>query len=229
MIKQNKVSCVLFDLDGTIIDSAPGIIRCFGIGLEAVGAPKPDPDYLRSRIIGPPLAYSYMNYCGLSAELSDTAIAAYRSEYTARGYAESTVYDGMFQLFNTLRSLNIPIGIATSKPEQMALSIARLHGFFDKFDTICGASLADKHSNKTELILRALENIGIPADNKVYMVGDKHYDIEGAAGAGICSLGVTYGFGSYEELADAGAENIVDSPAAAADFFIALTKGDINS
>ncbi|MBE6765465.1 MAG: HAD family hydrolase [Ruminococcaceae bacterium] len=222
MTDPKNISCVLFDLDGTIIDSAPGIIRCFGIGLDAVGAPNPGEEFLRGRIIGPPLAYSYTHYCGLSEEKSDEAVAAYRREYTVRGYAESTVYSGIFELLDCLRAMGIPLGIATSKPEQMAVSIAKLHGFYDKFDTICGAKLSDKHSTKAELIARALGDIGVPADEKAFMVGDKSYDIDGAAKAGISSLGVTYGFGTREELAAAGAKNIIDSPKEAAEFFRGL-------
>lgn len=221
MTNAKNVSCVLFDLDGTIIDSSPGILRCFKLGLASVGVSDvPDDEYLLGRIIGPPLAYSYTKFIGLSDEESDMAIAAYRADYRVKGYAESTVYSGMTECLSALREAGIPIGMATSKPEEMALSIVKDKNIYHLFDVICGAKPSDKHSSKPQLITRALDSLGITADKRVFMVGDKSYDIEGAAAVGISSLGVTYGFGTLSELTRSGADFTADSPEDIANFFL---------
>lgn len=214
-----NAACVLFDLDGTIHDPAHGILRCFDIGLKAVGAPPLDEKTARENIIGPPLAWSYTTLCGLDDETSDRAIEAYRAEYFTVGYKESVVYDGMTECLRALKSAGIKTGMATSKPEECAKDIARYHGFDKYLDVICGAKLTDKKSTKTQLILRAISELGITADGNVYMVGDKKYDIAGARAAGVTGIGVLYGFGSREELEEAGADMILGSPYEITEFF----------
>lgn len=202
----------LFDLDGTLTDSAEGIINSVSYALNKLGIEVTDRDALR-KFIGPPLMDSYQKYFGLNEEQSRQAVSYYREYFAAGGLFENEVYAGIPELLTELKSRGKKIFLATSKPEVYAIQILEHFNLACYFDFMGGASMDSSRSHKSDVVRYVLTNANIPDLNKAVMIGDREYDITGARENGLHSLGVTYGFGSREELADAGAEHIVDTPA----------------
>ena len=136
----------------------------------------------------------------------------YRELYSRKGIYKLRMYDGVEDMICSIKQDGHIIGLATTKPYVMADKILGFSGLKPYFDVICGSNLDGSMSDKFLLISTCLEKCGFTDKSRVYMVGDRFYDIEGAKAAGVHSLGVTYGFGSREEFLEAGAEYIVDSP-----------------
>lgn len=200
-----------FDLDGTLTDSAPGIMRCFRLALEKFGLSEPEDEKLRF-IIGPPLSYSFSVGFGLSEEDTVEAIKAYRAEYSVRGYMECTVYDGIRETLEKLTDSGVICALVTSKPAMYAPKVLEHHDL-DKYFTCISAPLKDENDpGKAKLIERAMEKLGASEDDKIYMIGDRKYDMEGAKKTGVCGIGALWGFGDREELKIAGADFIAEKP-----------------
>ena len=201
---------ILIDLDGTITNPKEGITKSFQYALRAMNIFIDDIDSL-VKYIGPPLRDSFMNYFGLSEDEATTAIEKYREYYNEKGIHENLPYQGMEQLLTRLKQAGKYLIVATSKPEELAVKVLESFHLEHYFDDICGATFDDKRSKKDEVIRYALEKNAITNLDKVVMVGDRKYDVLGAKEIGIASIGVLYGFGSEEELRDAGADNIAVS------------------
>ncbi len=200
-----------FDLDGTLTDSAPGIMRCFRIALKKFGLSEPDDEKLRF-IIGPPLSYSFSVGFGLSEEDTTEAIKAYRAEYSVKGYMECTVYDGIRETLQKLTENGVICALVTSKPAMYAPKVIEHHDL-DKFFSCISAPLKDEADpGKAKLIERAKEKLNVADEDKIYMIGDRKYDMEGAVTAGVCGIGALWGFGDREELEQAGADFIAEKP-----------------
>ncbi len=200
-----------FDLDGTLTDSAPGIMRCFRIALANFGIFEPEDEKLRF-IIGPPLSYSFSEGFGLNEEDTKKAIADYRAEYSVRGYMECTVYDGIREMLEELRERGVICALVTSKPAIYAPKVTEHHDI-DKYFACISAPLADETDpGKARLIERAKDKLNISEEDKIYMIGDRKYDMEGAKTAGVCGIGVLWGFGGREELEVSGADYIAEHP-----------------
>lgn len=219
-IKKVKFKCILgkikelfdliaFDLDGTLIDSSPGIFRCFNLGLVAAGREACAPSELR-RVIGPPLRLSYGEFFGLNDEEIQVAISAYRAEYFVRGCLEGELYPGMMDTLKSLFDAGYRLCMATSKPEVMAKKMAGAFGFDQYFTAICGGGL-DGHDDKPTLISRALAAADVTDPARACMVGDRLFDMQGAKTVGTYAIGVLYGFGSRRELEQAGADAIAET------------------
>lgn len=196
---------VLFDLDGTLTRSEEGIWNCVRHAAEKMGFPEPDEATLR-KFIGPPLEYSFRNYMGMTEEQAGEAKRFYRERYTTVGMYENRVYPGVRTMMKTLRKAGAKMGIVTGKPAWPTGKILEHFGL-DRFVSavVCAT---DGHAEKEHLIRRALpENPG-----EAWMVGDRCFDMEGGVKAGVHTLGVTYGYGSGEELLDSGAERLARSP-----------------
>lgn len=206
----SKFECVLFDLDGTLFDTSEGIMECYRMGLEHFGIFVKDNSELR-KVIGPSLYTSYHEFFGLEGVQVNEAVKVYREKYNSEGIYKCRMYDGIEKVLNTLKPNGFTVCTATSKPQIMAEKILNFSGIAKYFDVICGAELDGSRSDKAELIDTALKQCNFTDRNKVAMVGDRFYDIKGAVEAGVHSIGVTYGFGSREELAKAGAEYIIDA------------------
>lgn len=210
---------VLFDLDGTLIDSYEGITKSVNYALEKSGnAPAPD-DVLR-KFIGPPLLYSFEKFCRMSRREADAAVKFYRERYAVRGKFENTVYDGVPRLLKALRENGVKICLATSKPIVFAKEILKHYGLLDYFDIKMGAEFDGRRSEKLEVIQAVLELL--PEDEKAStaMVGDRHYDIEGALQSGICPVGAGYGYSEPGELKKSGAAYIAHSVSELEDFLM---------
>ena len=200
-----KDTWVLFDLDGTLTQSEEGIWNCARYAAEKMNLPAPDEATLR-KFIGPPLEYSFQTYMGMTEEQAAEAVRIYRERYTTVGMYENRVYPGVRVMLRTLWKAGAKLGIVTGKPAYPTGKILEYFGL-DKFlSTVVCAT--DGHAEKEHLIRRAL-----PEDaGEAWMVGDRCFDMEGGVKAGVHTLGVTYGYGSEEELRDSGAERIAHTP-----------------
>ena len=198
---------VLFDLDGTLTDSGEGIINCAALALAHFGLPVPSREELRV-FVGPPLYESFQRF-GVPADRVDEAIRVYRSRYIPTGMFENAPYPGIQALLEALKKDGYTLYVATSKPEEMSVTILERFGLVPYFDRICGASTDTSRSTKDAVIAYLLEQSGARED--MVMVGDTKYDVLGAKAHGIPAIGVSWGYGSVEEMLEAGAVGIAHS------------------
>lgn len=198
---------ILFDLDGTLTPSETGIIRSASYALEQMGFPVPSYEEMK-RFIGPPLLYSFKTFCGMDEEQAQRAVELYRVRYREKGWAENSVYPGIPALLKALKRAGVKLGVATGKPQVFTDQILDLFGLRSYFDAVCGISTTDHNADKQALIRAAL-----PKDcRSACMVGDRKFDIEAARALGLDAVGVLYGYGSREELEQAGATYIAGTP-----------------
>lgn len=187
-----EISTVLFDLDGTITDSGSGIINSVKYALKKAGRKIPPEDELR-KFIGPPLQEQFMKCCGIEEKEAAEMVALYREYYQEEGIFDNRVYDGVMEMLKTLKEAGLKIVMATSKPEKFAKMIAEHFGFAKYFDLIGGACMDGARTKKQEVIQYVLEQCKEKDREKIRMVGDRCYDIEGANREGIRAIGVLYG------------------------------------
>ena len=201
---------LFFDLDGTLTDPGLGITNSVMHALKRFGLEVPKREELYS-YIGPPLKDSFALNYGFDEEKCSLAVTYYREYFGVKGLFENEVYKGIPEMLSKLRESGYKLIVATSKPEEYSVKIIK-HFDLDKyFDYICGSNMDETRSKKAEVIAYALELAGVEDKSKVLMIGDRKHDIEGAKANGLNSLGVTYGYGDYDELKEAGADYIVDS------------------
>ena len=198
---------ILFDLDGTLTDPGMGITNSVRHALKKFGIEAEDRTALY-KFIGPPLKDSFMEYYGFTEKESDLAIEYYREYIAVKGLFENEVYPGMEELLGRLKAQGRKLIVATSKPELFAVEILKHFHLYDYFDFVSGATMDMTRVKKTDVIDHALRSCGISDLTSVLMVGDREHDINGAKAVGVDSLGVEYGYGSYEELREAGATYI---------------------
>ena len=208
-------SYIFFDLDGTLTQSEFGILEGAKRALTHFGVDCSDTEKLK-KFIGPPLYVSFRDNYGFSDEDTKEAIRIYREYYTEKGVYQAPLYDGILDLLSDLKKEGRKIMMTTSKPLQMAITVAKNNEIFDLFDGIIGPGLDEKDSDKAVLIRRAMESLSLKEDDRkgIVMVGDRFYDIEGAKKVGIDSIGVLYGYGSKEELTKAGATHLAEDVSA---------------
>ena len=201
---------ILFDLDGTLVDSGEGVLKCAELGLRHCGLPIPSPTEMRT-FVGPPLKDSFMRF-GCTVEQAEEAIAVYRSRYTTVGKFELFVYPGIEKLLQDLTAAGCKLYVATSKPETVSVEILEHFGLAPYFDCIAGAALDQSRSTKSEVIAYLLQQVG-NLDGAL-MVGDTAYDVIGASQHGIPCVGVSWGYGTVESLEASHPAAIVDTPEA---------------
>lgn len=182
---------VIFDLDGTLTDSADGIVASFLYALSHVGVAMPDGD-LAVQVVGPPMDET-MRAMGLG-DLVDDAVAAYRSDYGTRGWAMNSLFDGVAEMLDDLRAAGVRLAVATSKQEPMARRILAHFELDHHFEVIAGASLDGSRTSKEEVLAYALAQLQ-PLPERVLMVGDRRHDVEGATAHGINTVVVGWGYG----------------------------------
>jgi phosphoglycolate phosphatase len=185
---------VIFDLDGTLTDSAEGIVTSFRHALQAVGAPVPDGD-LVSRIVGPPMHLT-LQEMGLGDD-AEAAIAAYRADYTTRGWSMNRPFAGIPALLADLHAAGVRLAVATSKAEPTAQRILAHFGLDSSFEVIAGASPDGSRKTKEEVLAHALAQLQ-PLPERVLMVGDRSHDVDGAAAHGIRTVVVGWGYGQAD-------------------------------
>lgn len=197
---------VLFDWDGTVADTGPGIFNSVRYAARHFGLPEKTDEDLQF-FIGPPLYVGFEHVYGVSPEESNELTDTYRVYYRKTGIFECNIYDGVRDLLTDLRHAGIRTAVVSSKPKEF---LDRLVDHFDltgSFDAVVGPEMHNHNANKTRMVNQALEELGLPPEN-VAMVGDRHYDMKGAKGAGVTAVGILYGYGEEEELKAAGADII---------------------
>jgi phosphoglycolate phosphatase len=183
---------VIFDLDGTLTDSARGVVSSFRHALHQVGMPVPDDPDLAGKVVGPPM-HQTLRAMGLG-ERTDAAIAAYRADYTTRGWILNEVFEEIPELLADLRAAGVRLAVATSKAEPTARRILEHFGLDGHFEVIAGASVDGIRSAKADVIAHALSQLQ-PMPEHVLMVGDRSHDVHGASHHGIDTIVVDWGYG----------------------------------
>jgi phosphoglycolate phosphatase len=205
-------SAVLFDLDGTIVDSASGITESLAYTYERMGLPVPSPAKMLEWV-GPPIMDSFRDLAGLDPEESQRALAIYRDHYLGSGNAYAPAYPGVVDVLRAISQAGIPLSLATSKPEGTARAMLANLGIVDLFSEITGSSDDETRSRKADVVAEALRRLAADGADvgRAVMVGDRRHDIEGAAEHDVPTIFVTWGYGAPEE--SAGSIAIVATPA----------------
>ncbi|MGN0615722.1 HAD hydrolase-like protein [Ruminococcus flavefaciens] len=208
---------LLFDLDGTLTDSTEGIVRCLEYALERMDFDIPEDT---NKFLGPPLYRSFAEFCGMNEEQVNEAVRIFRERYSTVGLFENRVYEGVPEMLKRLRDGGKRIMVATSKPEVYAVRIFDRFGLSQFFEIVGGANINGTRNDKDEVIEYVLEKAGISDRSSVLMIGDRRQDVIGAHKTGLKCMGILWGFGSIEELTEAGADFIAETPEKAADMLL---------
>jgi phosphoglycolate phosphatase len=199
----------LFDLDGTLTDPKAGITRSIQYALDKLGRPVPEADEL-TWMIGPPLIASFTKLLD-GPEDAQEALGLYRERFGVTGLFENEVYAGIPALLQDLRNKGVRLFVATSKPHVYARQIIDHFELSRFFSGIYGSELDNRNADKRDLIRHILEQERFDQAGAV-MIGDRKHDAVGAKANGLASIGVTWGYGSRQELLDAGVDCLVDTP-----------------
>ncbi|MBQ1369910.1 MAG: HAD hydrolase-like protein [Clostridia bacterium] len=205
------IRAVLFDWDGTVADTRPGIFNSVRYAIGQYGiADRPD-DELRY-FIGPPLYDGFEHVFGVSPELANELTDTYRVYYRDKGIFECNVYDGVGDLLRELHDAGVKTAVVSSKPKEFLDRLVEHFGLAEHLDAVVGPAIDNHNSNKTVLVNQALKELML-LPSTVAMIGDRHFDMEGAKAAGVNAVGVLYGYGTEEELCAAGADAVCEQVA----------------
>ncbi len=213
---------ILFDLDGTLTDPKKGICTCVQYALKSFGIEEPDLDKL-TPFIGPPLKDSFMEFYGMSAEEAERAIVTYRERFSTVGKFENEVYQGIPEMLRALKEYGFHLAVASSKPEVFVNDILKHFQIAEYFDAIVGSELDGTRVDKREVIQEALNRLfhyQAFQKEKIVMVGDRKFDVNGAKEMGVTSVAVAYGYGPMEELEAASPDYIASSVAELRGLFV---------
>jgi phosphoglycolate phosphatase len=204
------ITTVLFDLDGTLIDSSPGIRRCVDESLAHHGFPAITDEQFSS-FIGPPLTTGF-GFVVSDESLIESLITVYREHYGAGGMYEYSMYDGIPELLARLNDAGFRLAIATSKRTAFARPVIDHAGIASQFEMVVGSERDGAGAEKPVVMRSVLEQLRIDDPSKVVMIGDREHDGHGAAATGTDFIGVSWGFGTDLELREAGARELVAHP-----------------
>lgn len=200
---------VLLDLDGTLVDSRPGIESSVRTAAERAGAPAPTAAQVRA-LIGPPFPRAFVDVLGVDEPIAEAMMTAYRDVYGAAGLYDVAVYPGIAGMLAGLADDGVPLAVTTSKPAVFAREVLAYVGLDRWFGAgIHGASTDGSVEGKAAVVGLALD--AHPRRRVGALVGDRHHDVEGAHAHGLPAVGVTWGFGGRDELVEAGADHVVDT------------------
>ncbi|MBQ7718020.1 MAG: HAD hydrolase-like protein [Clostridia bacterium] len=202
-----KFDTILFDVDGTILNTCEGITKGVAYGIEKCGLP-PLSFETRKRFIGPPLRESFMKYCGVSAQDAETVLKTYREYYSAKGMFECEPYDGIEELLQYMTDNGYTVYTATAKPVEYTSVMLEKFDLKKYFKEIIGASM-DKSMDTKEKIIKAVLDREKTAN--AVMIGDTAYDVLGARENNVPTIAVTYGFGNREDLLNAKPDYIAET------------------
>lgn len=208
---------IFFDLDGTIINSEKAVLFCVDYAIKKMGIPDVPYD-TKLKFLGPPLAQSFMKYCGQNEEEAAKALSFFREMYSTKGVYMATLYDGIADMLKQIFDSGRKIYLATSKPEKFAKMILSDLNIIKYFTFVAGASMDETRVTKIEVLNHALENTGIADMSECIMVGDRCFDVMGAKDAHMDCVGALWGFGDYDELMSAGAVKICKTPSEVAKY-----------
>lgn len=209
-----KYKYILFDLDGTVSESAAGIRASLEHAVTQLGAPMPDLDDY-TKYIGPPLLDTFLNLVGLNQEDAQCGSALYREYYNEKGIFLNRAYDGIAEAVRTLREQGARLAVCTSKYEPFAERIIGIIGLDGCFDAVCGSNLDGSRKDKKDLIPYAVASLGgdFAADRaRTVMLGDTWFDAKGARLCGVDFIGVEYGYGDRQAMAEQGAIAFAKTP-----------------
>ena len=205
------IRVLLFDFDGTLFDTGPGVMNCVRYALEKLGVYDDDEAHYR-KFIGPPLNEMFSELYGFDDAMAMEAVRLYRERYQPTGIWECAPYPGMASLLDRLREAGYLIAVATSKPTPSARQILEHYDLVPKFDFICGSEFDGTRSKKHEVVAAVLEHFGLTeTPTEALMIGDRKYDVLGAGKCGVPCLGVGFGYAEPGELAAAGAVAVADT------------------
>jgi phosphoglycolate phosphatase len=205
--RRRSVLDILIDLDGTVVDPKLGIVGSIQYALRRLGHPVPPAEAL-VWMIGPPFRVSFPKLLG-SAERVEEAIAYYRERYLDGAMFDAVVYEGMPEALAALRALGHRLIVATSKPHRYARPIVEHFGLAPHFHAVHGPELDGTNDLKADLIAHILRHEEVEPTTAV-MIGDRTFDVAAAARNGLRAIGVTWGYGSPEELV--GVAALCESP-----------------
>lgn len=213
------MDAIYFDLDGTLTDPKIGITRSVQYALEKLDLPVPSPDQL-TWFIGPPLRDSFVTLLGGDSQ-ADLAVSLYRERFGDVGLYENAVYPDIEHLLGALKRSHGRLFVATSKARVFAVRIIEHFGLGGYFEQVFGSELDGTRVHKSDLLAYALENTGVDP-SRALMIGDRSHDMIGAKNNGMDAIGVLYGYGSRQELVEAGASHVCASPRAVLDHITGL-------
>ena len=200
---------LMFDLDGTLVESGDGIVASAKHALSTMGWEMlSEAEY--KKFIGPPLFDSFTKFCGMNPGEADRAIEIYREHYESAGYLLAPMYEGVEAMLDELKDKGHTMMVVTSKPAPIAEKIIKKHGLDKYFVNLTGPSHEEKTVHKDVMIKRAFEKNGITDPKSAVMIGDRKFDIEAANKNGVDSIAVMYGYGNREEFERHGATHIVE-------------------
>lgn len=200
---------ILFDLDGTLVNTKEGIIKSVYYALDGLHITEDEPEKLEC-FIGPPLIDSFREFYQLNDRAAAEAVKLFRQRYDRKGVFECKPYDGIIEMTAKLREAGKHLGVATSKIQYSAEQILEMYKLKDAFKVIVGATLDSSLVIKADVIRTVLAEMGAFEADKVIMVGDRKHDVIGAKECGLECIGVRYGFADPGELESAGADYIVE-------------------
>ena len=197
-MRRVRYTAAIFDFDGTIAQTDPGVIGSARYALERMNWPDPGDGVLRG-FLGPALYWSFEHLCGMDHDQASQALTYYRQDYSARGMFDIRIYDGLPELLRSLRSAGIYVAVASGKPDEFLKPILEKFGLLALVDAAAGPLEESTTTDKSAEILRVLP-FGA-ARERCCMIGDRRYDIEAGRGLGLKTAGVTWGYGALEEFA----------------------------
>lgn len=207
-----KYTHLFFDMDGTLIDSKPGIFNSIYYTLRKLQLPESEWPVDLNPFIGPPLRESFKSLFGFSSEMAEHATKTYREYYSAKGMHEYNVYPGIPEVLRQLTEAGFKLSLVTSKAEVFAKEIIKNTTFAALFQTVSGCEISGERSDKHDLISYTLNILGLQPSKQILMIGDRFHDVKGARLAGISSAAVLYGYGSYEELTNEKPTLLINTP-----------------
>ncbi len=202
---------VIFDLDGTVWDSEPGIVASLSHALSGLDMAVPPHDELVTNV-GPPLR-TMLAELGVSEHRLDDGVRLYREHYLTEGVYQAELYDGIVDLFDRLQRDGHTLSTATSKGEDPTRIMLDHFGIAERFAVVGAATMDGVATTKAEVLALTLAGLGLPDPMECVLVGDRHYDVMGAAAFHIRCIGAAWGYGGVEELRMAGADAVADQPA----------------
>jgi len=217
-------TAVLYDLDGTIADSAPAITASLAVTIEQLGLPVPSPAELLAWV-GPPLPQSFEVRLGLSGDRLAEAMKVYRAHYLEHGALDSPIFPGVRELMAAVHASGLPTSTATSKPETPATRILETHDLLRYLDLVTGASDDEVRNTKADVVAEALRRLGERGVDlsRPVLIGDRHHDVEGAAVHGVPTIMAAWGYG--DEAEHVGAVAVAATPADVAELLGVSLRG----
>lgn len=203
------MKAILFDLDGTLIDSSEGITKSTQYALAHYGIIENDLSKFY-KFIGPPLVASFKKYYDFPEEQAVEAVAVYRERYNKIGLFECSLYPGVRECIEKLKAQGYLIGMASSKPEVSCRRILEHFGILELFDDVVGATFDGRIDTKEEVLNEVMRRWSDVPKDEMCLIGDTMFDVEGANQVGIRTVAVTFGFGNVQEMVEAGAVAVCD-------------------